>query len=110
MAFVQKATVLLFMEARQARCKRPSGTRWVEHQVAAIEAYLKNLQVLMGFFNQQIAAPHNSMKKCVPRLQEQTAKVEKIVYMAVKKDVLEMVQPLSKTLQDIDSLLRSQNA
>ena len=98
----------LFMEARQTRYKRPSGTRWVEHQVAAIDAYLKNLPVLIGFFNQQIAAPHNnSMKKCVPRLQgleEQTAKVENILYMAVKQDVLEMVQPLSKTLQDNDLL------
>ena len=98
----------LFMEARHSRYKRPTGTRWVEHQVMAIDSYLKNLPVLIGFFNQQISAPHNtSMKKCVPRLQgleEQTAKVEKIVFMAVKQDILEMIRPLSKVLQDNDLL------
>ena len=43
------------------------------------------------------------MKKCVPRLQgleQQTVKVDKVVFMAVKQDVLEMVRPLSKNLQN----------
>lgn len=47
------------------------------------------------------------MKKCVPRLQgieEQIAKVDKIVFMAVKQDILEMIRPLSKILQSNDLL------
>ena len=39
-----------FMSADFKRYKRPTGTRWVEHQVAAIDSYLHNLPVLIGFF------------------------------------------------------------
>ena len=92
------------MEAPHTRYKRPSGTWSVEHQVNAIDSYLKNLPVLIGFLNQQIVAPHNnSMKKNVPRMQGlemQIAKVNKIIFMSVKQDVLEILCPLSKILQD----------
>ena len=96
------------MEARRTRYKRSSGTRWVEHQANAIDSYFKNRPVLIGFLNQQIVAPHNnSMKKNVPRMQGlemQIAKVNKIIFMGVKQDVLEIIRPLSKILQDNDLL------
>ena len=37
-------------EASHVRYKLPTGTRWVEHQAAAIDSYLKTLPVMIGDF------------------------------------------------------------
>ena len=37
-------------EESHVRYKRPTGTRWVEHQAAAIDSYLINLPAMIGFF------------------------------------------------------------
>ena len=39
--------------------KRPSGTRWVEHQRQYLESHNHNLPILMAFLDQQISAPYN---------------------------------------------------
>ena len=59
----------LFMGTPQRRYKRLSGTRWVEHRVAALDSLLDNLPILIGFCDQQIRPPHNAtIKNLVPTL------------------------------------------
>ena len=48
----------LFMDTPVRRYKTLTGTRWVEHRVAALDSYLDNLATLIGFCDQQIRAPH----------------------------------------------------
>ena len=48
----------IFMHIPVTRYNRPSGTRWVEHQVAALKSHLKNVPIFIGFCDQQILTPH----------------------------------------------------
>ena len=60
----------LYMGLDKKHCKRLSGTRWVEHRIAALESHLHNLPILIGFCDQQIKQLHNqTMKKLVPVLE-----------------------------------------
>ena len=50
--------------------KRAGGTRWVSHQLIAIDVYLKNLPMSIGFLNSEISSPCNAtMKKEKPRME-----------------------------------------
>ena len=52
------------------RFKRPSGTRWVFHQSDAFDAFLVNLNLLLGYISNHTADAYNTtMKEEVPRLQ-----------------------------------------
>lgn len=73
----KKATLRWRLFKQQVRCneihylryKRPTGTRWTEHQAAALGSYNTNLPLLIGYCNNQIADPYNdTMKKAVPKL------------------------------------------
>ena len=60
----------IFMGQKLFKHKPPTGTRWVEHQVDALESSIKNLPVFLGFANQQISDPYNQqMKDSKPKLQ-----------------------------------------
>ena len=84
--------------------KRLSGTRWVEHRIAALESHLHNLSILIGFCDQQIKHPHNqTMKKLVPVLEgirKNIASTKSLLFNSVKLDILNVLQPMSKILQD----------
>ena len=99
----------LFMGIPHWKYKRPAGTRWVEHQAANINSHNHNLPILIGFLNQQIASPHNvSMKKMQATLAGHKADichVDKVIYAGVKQDVLTVIQPLSKVLQNNSLIL-----
>ena len=60
----------LYMGLDKKHCKRLSGTRWVEHRVAALESHLHNLPILIGFCDQQIKQPHNQTMKKLFRVLE----------------------------------------
>ena len=88
------------------RFKTDSRTPWVEHQVIATSVYLTNLPITVtaGFFNQQTASPYNaSMKLAVPKMEgfeKSMCKTSHIVFHAVKLDMLQLIIPVSKILQD----------
>ena len=101
----------IFMGIKYWKYKRPSGTRWTEHQVANINSNLHNLPILIGFLNQQISMPHNaSIKKIKSDLEGYKASicnVDRIIYAAAKKDVLAIIQPLTKIMQENSIILPS---
>ena len=74
------------------RCKRPTRTRWVEHQVDSLASMFHNLPIFIGFANQQIRSPYNKQMKGVKTklqgMQKQTTNVDKLVFSAIKQDVL----------------------
>ena len=88
--------------------KRLSGTRWVEHRIAALESHLHNLPILFGFCDQQIKQLHNqTMKKLVPVLEgirKNIASTKSLLFNSVKLDILNLLQPMSKILQDMSLL------
>ena len=52
------------------RCKRPNGTWWMSHQLAAVSIHLHNLHTMVAFSNEQVEAPSNdTMKKEKARIQ-----------------------------------------
>ena len=52
-----------FQGIEYIKYKRPSGTQWVEHQVAALKSHIHNFPVFIRFCNIQIANPHNNQIK-----------------------------------------------
>lgn len=90
------------------RYKRPSGTRWVEHQCAALNSHINNLPIFIGFCNNQILNPHNpQIKKIVAKLEGYKSDVcdtKRVVFEAIKLDVLRLLEPVSKTLQEASLL------
>ena len=44
----------LFQGIKCIRYKRPNGTRWVEHQIAALKPHLHKRLIFIGFCNNQI--------------------------------------------------------
>ena len=91
------------------RYKRPTGTRWTEHQTAALKSYNTNLALLIGYCNNQIADPYNdSVKKVVPKLQGILGNITKtshILFNAIKQDILAGLTPMTKVLQDTELIL-----
>ena len=98
----------LYMGLDKKHCKRLSGTRWVEHRIAALESHLHNLPVLIGFCDQQIKQLHNqTMKKLVPVLEgihKNIISTKSLLFDSVKLDILNLLQPMSKILQDTSLL------
>lgn len=101
----------LFMGISHWKYKRPSGTRWVEHQIANINSHNHNLPILIGFLNQQISSPHNvSIKKIKAEMEGHKSNichVDRIIYVGAKQDVLNLIRPLGKVLQDNSLILPS---
>ena len=99
----------LMMKTSNYCFKRPSGTRWVTHQSDAINAFLVNLSLLLGYLNNQIADPYNAtMKKEVPRLQcvlSFCSNLVTLVFQAAKLDILNLIKPTSLVLQSTNLLL-----
>lgn len=89
---------------KQKRYKRLHGTRWVEHRVASLNSHLVNLPVLLGFCDHQIVHPHNiTIKKIVSTLagiRKEIAKTDAVIFTAAKLDILALLKPMSKILQD----------
>ena len=44
-------------------CKRGQGTRWVTHQLAAIDVHIRNLATMLAFTNEPIETTYNSTMK-----------------------------------------------
>ena len=40
--------------------KRPEGTRWVSHQITALDVHLNNLKVVFTFSNELVEVPYNA--------------------------------------------------
>ena len=95
-----------FMHIPVTRYKRPSGTRWVEHQVAALNLHLKNLPIFIGFCDKQISTPHNaSMKSARSKLKgirKNVCNTDRIIYCALKLDILSVIAPMSKILEEAE--------
>ena len=98
----------IFMELPRRKYKRLSGTRWVEHRIEALDSHLINLPILIGFCDQQISSPHNStIKKLKSKLEgvrKSVTSVMPLIFNSVKLDVLEVVPPMSKILQETSLL------
>ena len=52
-----------FQGIEYIKCKRPSETWWVDHQVAALTAHIHNFPVFIRFCHNQITNPHNNQIK-----------------------------------------------
>ena len=95
----------LYMGLDKKCYKRLSGTRWIEHRITALESHLHNLPILIGFCDQQIKQPHNqTMKKLVPVLEgihKNITSMKSLLFNSVKLDILNLLQPMSKILQDM---------
>lgn len=85
------------------RYKRPSGTRWVAHQVDATSHFLRNLPTLLGFLHHQIQSPYNkSMKDAKATLQghlKNASDLKILIYLAARQDILSYLSPFSQTLE-----------
>ncbi len=114
---VKRATLRWRLFKRQAiiegisirKYKRPSGTRWVEHQRQYLESHNHNLRILMAFLDQQISAPYNqSIRKVKATLQgirSDLCRTDRLLFNFVKQDVLAIIQPLTKVLQESEIIL-----
>ena len=75
------------------------------HPIAALESHLHNLPILIGFCDQQIKQLHNqTMKKLVPVLEgirKDIASMKSLLFNSVKLDILNLLQPMIKILQDM---------
>ena len=92
----------IFKRIPYIQYKRPSTTRWVEHQYTALNSHINNLPIFTGFCNSQILNPHNpQIKKIVPKLQgyKNVCVTKRVVLEAIKLDVLRL-EPVTKMLQE----------
>ena len=91
-----------FQRIEYIQYKRPSGTRWVEHQVAALKSYIHNFPVFIGFCNNQITNHHNNqIKKIEAKLEsfkDDICETKRLIFEVVEFDVLQTLSPVSKTL------------
>ena len=92
------------MELTKRKYKWLSGTRWVEHRIEALDSHLINLPILIGFCDQQISSLHsNTIKKLKSKLggvRKSVTSVTTLIFNSVKLDVLEVVWPMNKILQE----------
>ena len=88
--------------------KRPSSTCWVEDQCAVLNSHINNPPIFIGLCNNQILNPHNPhIKKIIPKLQgykNDVCVTKRVVFEAIKLDVLRLLEPVRKTLQEISLL------
>ena len=94
----------IFLMGMLKQYKRPSRTRWVKHQETALRASNKNLPIFIGFCNHHIQSLHNnSIVQIVPKLEgylSNVAKTELVIFDSAKQDLLSILCPLTKVLQD----------
>ena len=99
-----------FMGINQ-KYKRPSGMRWVEHQVDNLVSQNHNLPILIRFFNQQIIAPHNEsvrkIKDTYISHKNDATTLDYVIFNGAKEDILGILRPLSKSFQENALLLPS---
>ena len=102
MASVQVAK---FIYGFRQKALQKIGTRCVEHWIAALESHLHNLPILIGFCDQQIKQLHNqTMKKLAPILEgicKNITSTKSLLFNSIKLDILNLLQPMSKILQDM---------
>ena len=98
----------IFMELPRRKYKWLSGTRWVEHWTEALDSHLINLPILIRFCDQQISSPHsNTIKKLKSKLEgvrKSMTSVMTLIFNSVKLDILQVVWPMSKILQETSLL------
>ena len=95
------------MELPRRKYKRLSRTRWVEHRVEALDSHLIKLPILLGFCDQQISSHNSTIKKLKLKLEgvrKSVTSVMALIFNSVKLDVLEVVRPMSKSLQETSLL------
>ena len=94
---------------KHRRYKRPGGTRWVAHQVEALDTFFVNLPILIDYLQNQIADPHNAtMKKEVPRLEgilSDCSNLKILLFNVIKVDTLRVIKPASLVLESASVLL-----
>ena len=82
---------------------------WLEHQVDVLDSSIKNLPTFLGFANQQTSNTYNQqMKDCKDKLQgllTDNSDIKKIVFYTIKVDILSLLRPVSKILQESNLLL-----
>ena len=92
-----------FQGLKCLKYKRASGVRWVAHQVDSTSSFLRNLPILLGFLNHQIATPYNKTMKDVKSTLEghlkAASKLEILIYLAIRQDILAYLSPFSQTLE-----------
>ena len=100
---------VLKMKTSNHRFKRPSGNRCLACQSDAVDPFLFNLSLLLGYLNNQRAYPYNTaMKKEVPRLQgvlSSCSNLVTLVYQVAKLDILNLSKPTYLVLQSTNLLL-----
>ena len=88
--------------------KQPGCTCWVKHQSAALNSHI-NLPVFIGFCKNQILRPHNAqIKKVKSKLEgykNDVCETKKVIFEAIKLDILCLLEPVSKTLQEVSLLM-----
>ena len=96
------------MELPRRKYKQLCGTRWVEHEIEALDSHLINLSIVIGFCDQQISSPHNNaIKKLKSKLEgvrKSVTSVTALIFNSVKLNVLEVVRLMSKILQETSLL------
>ena len=94
---------------KHRRYKRSSGTRWVAHQTVALDVFIHNLEILIGYLNNQIADPHNStMRKEKQRLEgvlSNCTDLVVLIFNTIKSDILRLIKPTSLMLESTTILL-----
>ena len=100
-----------FVGINQKKCKRPSRTRWVEHQVDNLASHNYNLAIVIRFFNQQIIAPHNEsickIKDTFIGHKNDATNLDYVIFNGAKEDILGILRPLRKWFQENALLLPS---
>ena len=94
----------LYMGLDKTCYKRLSGTRWVEHRIAALESHLHNLPILNGFCDQEIKQSHNHIVPVLEGIHKNIASTKSLLFNSLKLDILNLLQPMSKILQDTSLL------
>ena len=98
----------IFEEKPYICYKQPNGTCWIEHQSAALNSHINNLLIFIGFCKNQILRPHNiQIKKVKSKLEgykNDVSETKKVIFEAIKLDILRLLEPVSKTLQEVSLL------
>ena len=82
--------------------------QWNSVAVAALESHIRNFPIFIGFCNNQIMNPHdNQIKKIKAKLEgfkDDICETKHLVFEAVKFDILQILSPVSETLQEVSLL------
>ena len=85
------------------------GTRWITHQLAAIDVHMSNLATILEFTNEQIEIPYNSTmkseKSCLEGIRKAACNLPLLLYQCLRHDVLAYEVPCSLALAKVSLLL-----